>query len=123
MKAAILAIASAAACKPAPTHPDAALADARTDAIYACDDYPSPDAQLCPSFQPYCCSFVQYLLCSADSRMGACTESPINGLRQACDRSNGQGCPSDHAVCCGIGDITFCSDHVYTGAWECSPAP
>ena len=113
---------SLVACRSEPAPIDAPLADVRSDAMEACTDYPVMGIRLCPSYQPYCCPLGQYMFCSADSRDGTCMEHPIGGLRQPCDRTNGDGCPSDRAVCCGIDDITFCTDHAYVGRWECSPA-
>ncbi len=95
-------------------------ADARSDAMEACIDTPHLGIRLCPAYQPYCCPLGQYMFCSADSQDGACMEHPIGGLRQPCDRMNGDGCPSDHSICCGIDEFTFCTDHAYVGRWECS---
>jgi hypothetical protein len=115
-----LALALSTSCKSDAPVIDAPLIDARSDAMYACMDYPYQGIRLCPTFQPYCCGFGDYTFCSADSRMGTCLEHPIGGLRQSCDRVTGDGCPADHPICCGIGDITYCSDHAYMGSWQCS---
>jgi len=109
-----------AACNGKPAEVDAPPIDMRSDAMEFCNDYPAMGIRLCPAYQPYCCAFGQYQLCSADSRMGTCMEHPIGGLRQPCDRATGAGCPSDHAICCGIDSITFCTDHAYVGQWSCS---
>jgi hypothetical protein len=108
------------ACKSEPAKADAAIPDARSDAMSSCNDYPMPGIRLCPSNQPYCCPLGEYQWCSADSRMGACREHPIGGLRQLCDTATGGGCPADHPICCGVDTNTFCTDHVYVGDWQCS---
>lgn len=110
------------ACNSPAQPPDAAV-DARSDAMTFCTDYPELGFRRCPSYQPYCCAFgPEYMLCSADSRMGTCTEHPIDDIRQPCDRTTGDGCPADHPVCCAIDTFTFCVDHVLVGpSWQCSP--